>query len=89
MGWRGLSFFFDSHGLPLFSADPLDITIFAFWNLLKQACVGRRDLVSYAHMTEKVDFETVERKTLERRGRSRVGAFAHGSNTPPPPPFIG
>ena len=39
-------------------------------------------------MTEKVDFEAVGRKALVRRGRSRVGAFAHGSNTPPPPPLL-
>ena len=30
-------------------------------------------------------FENMGRRALVRRGRSRAGVFAHGSNTPPPP----
>ena len=51
----------------------------------KRHCAARRNLVSYASTMVKLEFESVGRKALVRRGRSRVGAFAHGSSTPPPP----
>ncbi len=38
----------------------------------------------YHQMMRRLCFESMGRKALVRRGRSRMGAFAHGSNTPPP-----
>ena len=38
----------------------------------------------YHQMMRRLCFESMGRKALVRRGRSRMGAFAHGSNPPPP-----
>ena len=53
-GWCGLSFFFfDPHGLPLFFADPLDITIFdAFYHPYE--CIFTDD-VKRLHLKDRKD----------------------------------